>query len=780
MNSYLGLIKQQGVVNRKKNRITLLCIAVAVCLVTTIFGMADMEIRTQIATTIKSGGNYHVMLKGISVDAAKLIGSRVDVGVSGWIGSSAAKGYTLHGKPLSVIGIEPEMAGAMGLDPAEGHFPQKRGEVMLDRQAMEQFSFALDTRISVNMSEGSSQEYTVVGVYRDFGSLKKADGHGLVVAYGENPTLEGKNEDSRQYLVQFKKRTDMQSAIKQIKQQLMLDDQQVVENTRLLGLIGQSRESYLLQLYTAAGILSVLVLAAGVLMIASSFNMSVLERTQFFGLLRCLGASKAQVRRFVLLEGIRFSLRGIPLGIVVGTVIVWSASAYLRAVNPGFFQEMPLFGISWISWMGGSLTGFITVIAASLAPSRKAARISPLSAVTGNLDTQSLAQSARAAQTKHVRVEVAMGLRHAFASPKNIMLLTGSFAVSIVLFLGFSILVQLMSHALIPLKPGTPDVSLVSPAGKASLSSALMERIKVVPDVSKIYGRKNMSEISTRSAAGEASINLISYEEQQFYWARKQLIKGSVREVEEVKNSVLVVESAELAWKIGDTIHLKFPSGEHEVRVAGILSSSAFRRVPGVFVLIGSESTFTALAGAQDYGAIDVQLDRAGGDDTVTALRDLVVGIQPAVQVSDQRQSNSEVQAMFSSFAIFTYGFLVIIALITVFNIVNSMNTSVTGRIYHYGVMRAVGMTVKQLRRMVAAEAAAYAFSGCLAGCSIGIPLHYYLYTIVITERWGFDWEVPLDMLGIILGLTLVTAMVSVIGPVKRIGRLEIVQMVNK
>ena len=60
----------------------------------------------------------------------------------------------------------------------------------------------------------------------------------------------------------------------------------------LLGLMGQSKDTTMLEVYLTAAILFVLVAMTGTFMIASSFNMSILERTQFFGLLRCLGATK--------------------------------------------------------------------------------------------------------------------------------------------------------------------------------------------------------------------------------------------------------------------------------------------------------------------------------------------------------------------------------------------------------------------------------------------------------------------------------------------------------
>ena len=85
MKSYLDLVGEYAKVHKKKNRITIICIAIAVCLVTAIFGMADMEIRTRKISAIKEYGNYHVFFKNIDDETARLIGSRADVAVSGWV-----------------------------------------------------------------------------------------------------------------------------------------------------------------------------------------------------------------------------------------------------------------------------------------------------------------------------------------------------------------------------------------------------------------------------------------------------------------------------------------------------------------------------------------------------------------------------------------------------------------------------------------------------------------------------------------------------------------------
>ena len=80
------------------------------------------------------------------------------------------------------------------------------------------------------------------------------------------------------------------------------DNSVVSENAAILGIIGMSSSSYVVGLYGIALILVILVMLAGVLMIAGSMNSNIAERTQYFGMLRCIGTSKAQIRHIVRLE----------------------------------------------------------------------------------------------------------------------------------------------------------------------------------------------------------------------------------------------------------------------------------------------------------------------------------------------------------------------------------------------------------------------------------------------------------------------------------------------
>ena len=133
----------------------------------------------------------------------------------------------------------------------------------------------------------------------------------------------------------------------------------------------------------AAVVLFVLILIAGVLMISSSLNSNVAHRTKFFGMRRCIGMSKEQIIRFVRLEALNWCKTAIPIGVLLGIVMTWALCAVLRFFVGGEFSEMTLFGVSPIGIASGVIVGVVTVLIAASAPAKRAAKVSPITAVSG-------------------------------------------------------------------------------------------------------------------------------------------------------------------------------------------------------------------------------------------------------------------------------------------------------------------------------------------------------------------------------------------------------------
>ena len=228
---YLSLAPISAKVRKRQNQMTLLCIVIAVLLVTTIFSMADMAIRMEKIRVIESHGNWHVMLK----------------------------------EPAN------QVVGA-----------------------------CLSWDAFLNLAADADRE-TLAPVC----------------------------------FVRFSDGANSRKVISELQQTYGFPDETLSENTALLGLTGFSSDPYVSGLYLVAAILFLLVLAAGVFMIAGSLNSRTAERIQFFGMLRCIGASRTQVTHIVRLKALSWCETAVPIGVILGILATWLLCALLRHARRG-------------------------------------------------------------------------------------------------------------------------------------------------------------------------------------------------------------------------------------------------------------------------------------------------------------------------------------------------------------------------------------------------------------------------------------------------------------
>ena len=167
------------------------------------------------------------------------------------------------------------------------------------------------------------------------------------------------------------------------------------------------------------------------------------------------------------------------------------------------------------------------------------------------------------------------------------------------------------------------------------------------------------------------------------------------------------------------------PGGEQTVTVTGLITDPPFTASEDAQIMICSEDLFEKLTGETGYTIIDMQLAQDASEEEVQAIRKMTEG---SAVFTDDRISNRQVRGAYYSFALFFYGFLIIIALISVFNIINSIGMSVASRLRQYGAMRAIGMEIGQMVRMIMWETVTYLLSGSVTGCIAGVLLHWKLY----------------------------------------------------
>ena len=775
MRSYLSLVPISAKVHKRQSRMTRICIILAVFLVTSIFSMADMWTDAETTAMRHNHGDWHIALQNVSEDEAEQIRKNSNVAVSSWydeINTDAEQNYYIDGKNAVLYGIEESYITDIMKYPTEGVYPQNENEVALSADAKELFSVKIGDEITLDTPMGDVK-YTISGFYEDDTEYNDIIGGCCVFmnrkAFDEIRRLNG-IESASQFYIRFQNENGLKKTIADIMQQYNLTAENVKENTAVLGMLGASSNESVNELYPLAAACFVIILIAGVFMISSCMNSNVAQRTKFFGMMRCIGASKQQIIRFVRLEALNWCKTAIPIGCALGTVTCWILCAILRFFVKGEWVDMPLFAVSINGILCGALVGVITVFIAAHSPAKQAAMVSPAAAVSGNADMSKNVN--HAAKTRFLKVETSLGIHHATGTKKNLFLMTGSFALMIVLFLAFSACLDLV-HKLLPSVTSkfTPDITIASQDDTNSLDGNLPEKIAEIEGVESAFGMMTRTAFSVEVNGNETEIDLFSHDKTLLDTFKKSVISGDISRVYEDGNYAMAVYNQDYRLSVGD----KIKTGNQELEIVCV-TSEGVGSVSGAPTVVCSEKTFMRLTGECRFAMISVVLKKDVSEAAVSKIRDLA-GDYLFV---DNREENSDINGSYWVFRIASYGFLAIISLITVLNITNSISMGVSARIKQYGAMRAVGMGSGQVAKMITAEAVTYAICGTAAGIVLGLLLHYLIYAKIVITHFGGSWNIPFATIAIVLLLVAFSCIVAIYAPAKRIRNMAITATINE
>ncbi len=531
-------------------------------------------------------------------------------------------------------------------------------------------------------------------------------------------------------------------------------------------------------LFLTAAVLFLLILLAGVLMITSSIHSSVSQRTKFFGMMRCIGMSKEQLIHFVRMEALYLCKTSVPIGVLLGIVVTWVLCIVLKFMVGEEFSDIPLFGISLIGIISGIIMGISTVLIASSSPARQAARVSPAAAALG--EPESMVKVQFGIHSDSFNIPLSLGIHHAVSAKKNLILMTGSFALSIILFLNFSVLIEFVDY-LMPRSSSTSDIDISSLYGTDSIDHTLVDEIKGMNGVEEVYGRRSCfevpAEIKGRFSFSD-NIDIVSFDDFDLECLEKDdmLKKGSdISKIYGDSHYVLASWDKNCLWNIGDKIKIE----DQEFEIAGLLKYDLFSdngMTNGKITIITSGETFIHLTGITDYSLIMVQMADDAAKEDIEAIKNAA-----GDSYLFDYKGKTDTSGTYIAFIFFIYCFLGMITLVAVFNIVNCISMSVCARTRQYGFMRAVGMDGVQLTKMIAVETFTYAVFGCIIGCIMGLYSSKLLYKILIMDHFEYAvWNFPAVNLMMIILFVFIASLSAIYGPSKRLLKVSITETINE
>ena len=249
-------------------------------------------------------------------------------------------------------------------------------------------------------------------------------------------------------------------------------------------------------------------------------------------------------------------------------------------------------------------------------------------------------------------------------------------------------------------------------------------------------------------------------------------------EVGELTQGTAIVDeewAADADVGVGDRVTALFPSGQSRAfTITGVFVPPEAGLLSGVII---PKEDYRSVGGAAQDTLLYIAL--APDADPATVLPDIeaVTDENPLLQVLDQTQIKEQNSQQIDNLLYLIYGMLGLSIIIAALGVVNTMALSVLERTREIGLLRAVGASRRQVRRMIRWEAVLVAFTGALVGVLIGLIAGVALRQALSGD--GIDvLVIPIVTVLVILSLAIVLGILAAALPARRAARLDILEAI--
>ncbi len=737
--------------------------------------------------------------------------------------ANQAKILTKDGEPIQ--GNNPTFG--LGVDPAderfnpfelvEGRWASGGSQVVIDLNTADKYGFHVGDRVKV-AGEGPVGAYTLTGIAR-FGDVASLGGATIALfdVATARKVLDKTGFDAVAVAgregVETQKLIDSIRTAIPVSAQVRTGAEQAAEDGEGVGEFVTFIRYFLLAFGGIA-------LFVGAFVIFNTLSITVAQRTKELATLRTLGASRRQVLRSVILEGFVLGVVASAIGLALGVLLAKGLTALFGALNLDMPQAEMVF--RWRTVVVAMLTGTIVTLVASIWPAVRATRIAPISAVReGGMIVKKPSRKTLVFGLVVTGLSVfglVYGTLGEGVSTAGRVLGIGLGALGI--FIGLAAiaprLVRPLAHVV-----GLPAARLGGAAGRlaqenavrnpgrtASTAAALMIGLTLVSFVA-VFGKALLESdekalekqlaashvITSQSGwdtvpvgagriaaaapgvqvasavrgdraqklgAGEVDVSGVDPKTiagaYNFEW-----LEGSSASLATLARGDAIVREGE--GHVGDTLRLMTPAGkqlEADVR-------AVYRKHGDLDQLLGqvvlSQATFDANFPRPGDMLTLVQADSTGGlEQALAAFPD--ANLQTADEfISNRTAWLNDVMSLF-------YVLLALSVIVSLFGMVNTLVLAVFERTRELGMLRAVGMTRRQTRRMIRQESVITA----LIGAALGLPLGVGLAALVTQSlaEYGVSFSLPVGTLVVFTVVAILAGILAAIAPARRASRLNV------
>jgi putative ABC transport system permease protein len=239
-------------------------------------------------------------------------------------------------------------------------------------------------------------------------------------------------------------------------------------------------------------------------------------------------------------------------------------------------------------------------------------------------------------------------------------------------------------------------------------------------------------------------------------------------------NGVLVQRDAAERYglEVGDLVQMQFPRGFGSVEVAGIYEQSDFTGGFPVDWIVSMPAYATGFSLDGQDSLIYVKAD-GGMRAARNAIDSVVKDDFPNIDVFTRNEYRDDQERAIDRFLAVTVALLFLSEIIAVLGIVNTLALSVYERTHELGLLRAVGMSRRQVRRMIRGESVVIALVGGLVGTALGV-FWGWAFTTALASQGISEFAIPYGQLAFFVLLSMVAGVVAALLPAWRASRLDV------
>ncbi len=828
MKSYSDITLKYLKENKKRTLFTIIGIILSLSLISGV-GFLGLSVRDLLYdNAIKNSGDYEFGFWNVDKKVISILRNDVDLDKVGVITNADSGSYKLGGFEDCTIYITSEdevcLKDIFKTELTEGRLPENGSELIISDEAKEYLKLELNDKITLNEINYKNEKEIKVGVkeFTIVGFTKESfpsDGTWL-----NGITFLEKIENNKTYDIKFTvkdNKNKYQTVLSKAKR-LNIEEELIDSNNDLLALRGQSEYKGINDVIKGISIfVIIIIMITTIFLIYNTINISITERMAEFGILRSIGATPKQIRNLVIKESLILCLISIPFGVLSGFIGVWITVKLLESNISMMFNDSILTVKFYPSIILFTLIiGVITIFIASFGPARKAGKVSPISIIKG-----SSGGSIKYYNGKIVRkifgVEGWVAYKNIRKNSKRFIVTILSLSISLIMFILFTTLnmkrldelayinKSSLTHGNIYLRKDIVnevsdkikningiyevyiqpylwleylalDPALITDEFKSSYgyeSDEFLNNITILG-----YDDNSLKELGVENGLKDGEVIIInSFARYNEDGKLENINISNLEEDDTFKIPVSNFSTLEENF-LGLLIEDLNNDNCIEFKVKKILDKNPFESDYNYDFKIIMSKDFLEKINTSEYIRYELKFKYTNINDeklTESASNEIQsIEEDYKLTLNDLNADNKMQQQMWTVINVFVYGFIVIISLIGIVNVVNTISLNILLKKKEFGTLGTIGMSERQLSKMVILEGMLHGIISSIIGGIISLGLVLIAVKII---NFGLTVSNKIYWQPFVIGFTinLLVVFIASLIPLNKLKKMSLVETIR-